>query len=857
MTGFLLTLGRLSLLGALLTAVLLLLRPLLRGRLSAALGYYLWLPVLLRLCLPFGVRIPVPAPTADQLSTPAPVSTAVQTPAEAPALVLDPPMAEAAPVPEGPEAGADAPAGAPEPDPAGGSEGRGPALDLPLALTVVWGLGTAACLGRYILGYRRFSQLVRQGEREPSPAAREPHRRLDPAERTALAVSPGASGPLLLGVLRPTVVLPEGVEDPGRLEDILRHELTHARRHDLLYKWFAAAVTSLHWFNPLMLLVRREISRTCELACDEAVVRGLDPALRRRYGETLLSLAAEPPRGLGVLATTLCEEKEQLRERLVGIVKPCKRGPAAAILSAALVLLLGGCALVSGTETASPAPTDSPAPAGLLEEAELYEIGDGLTLAIPADLAENVLVLEPGEGGSGFPSVYEKQSYIDSMADSGGPAGFLFTIVRYDQVQYEQEFLAANGGSGGLDFFARDGEWYYGWATATDVQFYRHGDGTVDTQSQDWQEWEAVYGRMDDIRADFVARNGLEPYDDEEVFGRAFFWEGEHRYFQVWTQGYDLSLTLLLSQPATQGESGIWCVEAAFDNNYGGWQFCFPQTDVPLAEYYQDLQTQADGGHRPGLLDPEQVVQDWYLSEYGYLSVRPELQPLEGSPAGNLWGTLVPVLSQVETLETLGYLNGAEVRPMAWDPETFASSIRSRLYPLVWVQAQAPDTLEGEAVRCTAPGGDSLLFLEEGDLLRVVRDGAESWYRPAYDYQRRAYDRAYELCRETAAQASGLTQEDVAAGEEAVRAWLASQSWSGAALEGELVYDPVWAREQAEVYLEQGSGQGSGLGLENVLALSGDLTDGSTWMFLLVREGPDQPWRVADSGPHGRLLAGG
>ena len=298
-------------------------------------------------------------------------------------------------------------------------------------------------------------------------------------------------------------------------------------------------------------------------------------------------------------------------------------------------------------------------------------------------------------------------------------------------------------------------------------------------------------------------------------------------------------------------------MEAVFDNNYGGWWRILPQTDQLAADHYRELQAQADQGHRPGLLDPEQVAREWLTAEHGGNAPGAELQPLEGEPAGDLWGALVAVLSQVETLETLGYLNGAEVRPMAWDPETFASSIRSRLYPLVWVQAQAPDTLEGEAVRCTAPGGDSLLFLEEGDLLRVVRDGAESWYRPAYDYQRRAYDRAYELCRETAAQASGLTQEDVAAGEEAVRAWLASQSWSGAALEGELVYDPVWAREQAEVYLEQGSGQGSGLGLENVLALSGDLTDGSTWMFLLVREGPDQPWRVADSGPHGRLLAGG
>ena len=64
MTDFLLTLGRLSLLGGLLAAVRLLLGPLLQGRVSAALGYYLWLPVLRRLCPPSGVGIPVPAPRA-------------------------------------------------------------------------------------------------------------------------------------------------------------------------------------------------------------------------------------------------------------------------------------------------------------------------------------------------------------------------------------------------------------------------------------------------------------------------------------------------------------------------------------------------------------------------------------------------------------------------------------------------------------------------------------------------------------------------------------------------------------------------------------------------------------------------
>lgn len=59
---------RLSLLGSLLAAVLFLLKPLLRGRVSRAAAYYLWLLVLLRLCVPVGLTLPLP-----EVSTPVPV----------------------------------------------------------------------------------------------------------------------------------------------------------------------------------------------------------------------------------------------------------------------------------------------------------------------------------------------------------------------------------------------------------------------------------------------------------------------------------------------------------------------------------------------------------------------------------------------------------------------------------------------------------------------------------------------------------------------------------------------------------------------------------------------------------------
>jgi len=80
---------------------------------------------------------------------------------------------------------------------------------------------------------------------------------MDPAGQVRLEESPLVNTTLLVGALRPVIVLPCGITQEECLRDILAHELTHARRHDLLYKWFAAAVTSLHWFNPLMPLVRR------------------------------------------------------------------------------------------------------------------------------------------------------------------------------------------------------------------------------------------------------------------------------------------------------------------------------------------------------------------------------------------------------------------------------------------------------------------------------------------------------------------------------------------------------------------------------------------------------------------------
>ena len=858
MTGFLLTLLRLSLLGSVLGVVLMGMLHLLGRRISRAAGYYLWLLVLLRLCVPVWVDLPIPA-YQDMATV---TGTMVMTGQNTVTLPAQPPTDQGGQTtppaqPVTPASGGEAVTAAPTVD-------WRAVLNAPALWFGLWAIGFVLSLGRYGRGYRRFARLVRRESHAPGRLALEVLQELDPGGKIALAVCPAIPCPMALGLLRPTVFLPEGVEDRGRLEDILRHELTHLRRRDLLYKWCAAVVTSLHWFNPLMPVFRREMARRCELACDEAAAGNLSPEARRRYGETLLSLAADPPKGLVV--TTLCEEKEHLKERLVDLVKGTKRGPAALCLTLCLTVLLGSCSMIGGAAMVTPAPeeeTEVPSSTSnvddLFTDAALYDLGGGLTLAIPTDIVEDTMVLFEEDLGDGsepvFPRVYHRSSYEAAIEDFDAPMGFLFSFFRYDQVGYEQNYLAVHGGTG-QTIFARDGEWYYGMAYPTDVQFYT-ADGDQDTDSADYRRWEYVCSRIPDIQADFIVRNGLTPYDGGAELNQPFLWEGEHRYVEVHSADYAVSLTLLLSQPVTQGSGGIWCVEGSFENNYGGWGRELPYgIQVTAAEDYADLQAQVDQGHRPGLLDPVQAAMDWYREKYDAETLDGlTFTLMEGEPAGDLWSTIGQVAGQAGTLESLFYLDGdpgsSEGRLAFHDPEFLSGEVRWYLQTFVWMEGQGPETIEGEAVRYQTESGDELLFLEEDGLLRITIGDAVSWYRPAYAYQVSPYDKMLDCCAALAQEEDPFTWEQIDAGMDALSAWLEAEGWK-APTEGTLQYLPLYARYHAQTYLENGRGQGSGLDRADVLVLfaafSADAPQGEgTYVFWLI---PDASggWQVDDWG---------
>ena len=348
----------LSLTVSLVLLPLLALAPRLHHRYAGRTFYVLWLVLALRLVLPLQPVLPEPAVTVEL-----PPSQAVTVPAAVR------PRAEAA-VSDVPQS-----AGAAEPAPAAPEAGR--TLSWTQLGAWLWLGGMAALLvyqgAGYVLARRRLLRDAEPGSEEETAllaalAAGLGVRRAPPLLHTADAASP-----MVLGLVRPVLLLPEGALPAEELEVVLRHELTHLKRHDVAYQALLLLARTVHWFNPLVWWMGREAGRSLELCCDDAVVRGRDEAFRRRYGSVLLRTAAG---GRVPLSTRLGGGKGQLKARLGNLFRK-KRN------SAALVCLALACALLVTSLVACEQAKLTPEEAlDALEDSIAVE-GDRISFTVP------------------------------------------------------------------------------------------------------------------------------------------------------------------------------------------------------------------------------------------------------------------------------------------------------------------------------------------------------------------------------------------------------------------------------------------------------------------------------------------
>lgn len=150
--------------------------------------------------------------------------------------------------------------------------------------------------------------------------------------------------PILIGIFRPAVVLPDKKYEDIQLRNILMHEITHVKRCDIFVKWLLIFVGAIHWFNPLVYFVRREMNKACELACDESVIKRFNISEMQQYGDTLIAVAADSI-GKMPLSITMFEDKKNLKERLGAIMKH-KKHSKRTVIAASVILVTIVCAVL-------------------------------------------------------------------------------------------------------------------------------------------------------------------------------------------------------------------------------------------------------------------------------------------------------------------------------------------------------------------------------------------------------------------------------------------------------------------------------------------------------------------------------
>ena len=163
-------------------------------------------------------------------------------------------------------------------------------------ITCAWLLAATFFAAQLCIGWMRVRALVRGASDDPVPSV-VADALLRQCERLHLPVPApllhdGIAGPVLAGVVRPTLLLPAGSTgdmSPAEINAVLAHELAHLRRHDPVVHAACSLLLLPVCFHPAALWAARCVRRTREMACDAEAARSMGSSAT--YARALLQVA--------------------------------------------------------------------------------------------------------------------------------------------------------------------------------------------------------------------------------------------------------------------------------------------------------------------------------------------------------------------------------------------------------------------------------------------------------------------------------------------------------------------------------------------------------------------------------------
>lgn len=163
-------------------------------------------------------------------------------------------------------------------------------------LLLIWLIGFVATLGYHLVRNYLFYRTVKRWWNPPGDsrllAIFDREKALIPsASNVKIMLCNTVNSPMLIGITKPVILLPEASIASTNIHLIIRHELIHYRRKDLWIKLLQVLAISLHWYNPVVYLLIRMVNTNCEISCDAAVLKSENRTECTAYCKAILEYA--------------------------------------------------------------------------------------------------------------------------------------------------------------------------------------------------------------------------------------------------------------------------------------------------------------------------------------------------------------------------------------------------------------------------------------------------------------------------------------------------------------------------------------------------------------------------------------
>lgn len=157
--------------------------------------------------------------------------------------------------------------------------------------------------------------------------------------------------PFVFGIIKPRIYLPENISEED-MRYIIAHEQAHISRKDHIVKLVAMAALCVHWFNPMVWVSYRLMTKDMELSCDEKALGGFDTDVKKAYANALLNISLKQNKL--ALGGVLNFGESDIKSRIKGVLGAKKPKVIVTIIAVIAVIIAAVCLLTNAVKKTTP-----------------------------------------------------------------------------------------------------------------------------------------------------------------------------------------------------------------------------------------------------------------------------------------------------------------------------------------------------------------------------------------------------------------------------------------------------------------------------------------------------------------------